>query len=142
VNPLIVAQGKTPSNLVYADYGVHFVASSLATTKSMISSKPEVVKGFVAATVKGIEEAMKNPEAAVDTLIANQPAVAGNRELMIGQMKGLGSFLHSDQTKGKPTLWLAPEDVASTLEVAKRLRKTAESLHVNDLFTNEFLPKR
>ena len=142
VNPLIVAQGKTPGNLVYADYGVHFVASSLATTKSMIASKPEVVKGFVAATVKGIEEAMKNPEAAVDALIANQSAVAGNRELMIGQMKDLGSFLHSDQTKGKPTLWLAPQDVASTLEVAKRLRETTESLQVNDLFTNEFLPKQ
>jgi NitT/TauT family transport system substrate-binding protein len=142
VNPLIVAQGKTPGNLVYADYGVHFNASSLATTKSMLASKPEVVKGFLAATVKGIEEAMKNPEPAVDALIANQSAVAGNRDLMIGQMKELATFLHSDQTKGKPTLWLAPEDVASTLELAKRLRQTAENLQVNDLFTNEFLPKQ
>jgi NitT/TauT family transport system substrate-binding protein len=142
VNPLIVAQGKTPGNLVYADYGVIFVASSLATTKSMIASKPEVVKGFLAATVKGIEEAINNREAAVDALIANQPAVASNRELMIGQMKDLVSFLHSDRTKGKPTLWLSPEDVASTLEVAKRIRKTAENLQVNDLFTNEFLPKQ
>ena len=142
VNPLIVAQGKSPGNLVYADYGVHFNASSLATTTTMLATKPEVVRGFVAATVKGIEEAMKNPEAAVDALIANQSAVAGNRDLMIGQMKGLGDFLHSDRTKGKPTLWLAPEDVASTLEVAKRLRKTAENLQVNDLFTNEFLPKQ
>jgi NitT/TauT family transport system substrate-binding protein len=142
VNPLIVAQGKTPGNLVYSDYGVHFNASSLATTTTMLQSKPEVVRGFVAATVKGIEEAMKNPEAAIDALIANQSAVAGNRDLMIGQMKELESFLHSDRTKGKPTLWLAPEDVASTLEVAKRLRKTAENLQVNDLFTNEFLPKQ
>jgi NitT/TauT family transport system substrate-binding protein len=142
VNPLITAQGKTPANLVYADYGVHFNASSLATTKSMLASKPEVVKGFLAATVKGIEEAIKDPPAAVDALIANQMAVAGNRDLMIGQMKELVVFLHSDRTKGKPTLWLAPEDVASTLEVAKRLRTTAESLQVNDLFTNEFLPKQ
>jgi NitT/TauT family transport system substrate-binding protein len=142
VNPLIAAQGKTPANLVYSDYGVHFNASSLATTKSMLASKPEVVKGFLNATVKGIEEAMKNPPAAVDALIANQPTVAGNRELMIGQMKELAGFLHSDRTKGRPTLWLAPEDVASTLEVAKLLRTTAESLRVNDLFTNEFLPKQ
>jgi NitT/TauT family transport system substrate-binding protein len=127
---------------LYADYGVHFNASSLATTSTMLATKPEVVRGFVAATVKGIEEAMKNPEAAVDALAANQPTVAGNRELMIGQMKGLGNFLHSDRTKGKPTLWLSPEDVASTLEVAKRLRKTAENLQVNDLFTNDFLPKQ
>ena len=142
VNPLIAAQGKNPGNLLYSDYGVHFNASSLATTTTMLASKPEVVRGFVAATVKGIEEAMKNPAMAVDALIANQPTVAGNRELMIGQMKHLGDFLHSDRTKGKPTLWLSPEDVASTLEVAKRLRKTAENLQVNDLFTNDFLPKQ
>ena len=67
---------------------------------------------------------------------------AGFYELSNGQMKELVVFLHSDRTKGKPTLWLAPEDVASTLEVAKRLRTTAENLQVNDLFTNEFLPKQ
>ena len=141
VNPLITAQGKTPANLVYADFGVHFNASSLATTRSVLTSKPELVRGFLVATVKGIEAALKDPAPAIDAMIANQPAVAGNRELMIGQMKELPSFLHSDLTKGKPTLWLAPEDVASTLEVAKRLRPTAESLKVSDLFTNEYLPK-
>jgi NitT/TauT family transport system substrate-binding protein len=142
VNPLIAAQGKTPANLVYADYGVLFVASTLATTRSMIASRPEVVKGFLAATIKGVEEAMKNPGAAIDAMIANQPAVASNRELMIGQMQELPSYLHSERSKGKATLWLAPEDVASTLEVAKRIRKTADTLSVNDLFTDEFLPRQ
>ena len=60
-------------------------------------------------------------------MIANQPAVAANRALMIGQMKELAGFLHSDQSKGKPTLWLAPEDVASTLEVAKAIAEYASS---------------
>jgi NitT/TauT family transport system substrate-binding protein len=141
LNALIAAQGKTPVNLLYADYGLPFNASSLATTRSMLTSKPEVVKGFLAATVKGIEEAMKSPEAAIDALIANQPAVANNRELMIGQMKNLGSFLHSDRTKGKPLLWMDPEDIASTFEVAKRLRKSVETLQPGTLFTNDFLPK-
>jgi NitT/TauT family transport system substrate-binding protein len=142
VNPLITAQGKTPANLVFAEYGVNFNASTLAATKSTLASKPEVVRGFLAATVKGIEEASKDPAAAVDALVANQPSVAGNRQVMIGQMKELASFLHSDQTNGKPTLWLAPEDVASTLEVAKRLRPSAASLKVSDLFTDEFLAQR
>lgn len=142
VNPLIQAQGQTPANLVYADYGVHYNASTLATTKTMIETKPEVVRGFLAATAKGIEESMRNPEAAVDALIAHQSAVAGSRDQLIGQMKELKSFLHSDKTKDKATLWLSPEDVASTLEVAKKLRNTAENLQVNDLFTNEFLPKQ
>ena len=142
VNPIIAAQGKTPSSLLYADHGVQFNASTFATTKSVLASKPEVARGFLAATIKGIEEAMKNPPAAIDALIGHHPATAGNREVMIGQMKELERFLHTDRTKGKPTLWLAPEDVAATLEVAKRLRPTAEGLQVSDLFTNEYLPKQ
>jgi hypothetical protein len=56
-------------------------------------------------------------------------------------MKNLGNFLHTERTKGKPTLWLDPQDVAATLEVAKRLRKTAEGLQAAELFTNDYLPK-
>lgn len=141
LNALIAAQGKTPVNLLYADYGMHFNGSTFATTRNVLASKPELARGFLAATAKGIAEAVKSPDAAIDALIANQPAVANNRELMIGQMKNLGSFLHSDRTKGKPTLWLDPEDVAATLEIAKRLRKTAEGLQPAGLFTNDFLPK-
>jgi len=141
LNARITAQGKTPINLLYADYGMHFNGSTLATTKAMLTSKPEVVRGFLGATAQGIDEAMKSPDAAVDALIANQPAAAGDREVMVGQMKILGNFLHTERTKGKPTLWLDPEDVATTLEVAKRLRKTVEGLQAAELFTNDYLPK-
>ena len=80
VNPIIAAQGKTPTSLLYADHGVQFNASTFATTKSVIASKPEVVRGFLAATIKGIEEAIGDPPAAIDALVAGMfwrsPAIA------------------------------------------------------------------
>jgi NitT/TauT family transport system substrate-binding protein len=142
VDPLIVAQGKTPGNFVYADYGVFFIARALVTTTTMISAKPDIVKAFLAATVNGIEDAIKNPTTAVDAFIAHQPAIASNREQLIAQMRAFGEFLHSKSTAGRPTLWMASEDVASTLDAARQLGTAAANVQLTNLFTNEFLPRQ
>ena len=142
VDPLIAAQGQTPENFVYADYGVFFIARALVTTTNMISTKPNVVKAFVAATVKGIDETIKNPTVAVDALIAHQPVVAKNRDQLIGQVKSFADYIHSKATAGKPTLWMATEDVKATLEVARQLRTMAAPPELNSLFSNEFLPNQ
>ena len=141
VNPLIAKQGKTPVNILYADHGVNVIARALVTTTSTISSRPEVVRAFVAATVKGMEDSIKDPAMAVDSMIVHQQAVASNRDELVTQMKSYGAYIHSKATVGKPTLWMATEDVASTLEVAKQVGPVGD-LQASNLFTNEFLPRQ
>jgi NitT/TauT family transport system substrate-binding protein len=142
VNPFIVKNGKTPLNILYADYGVNVIARALVTTNGTISSRPEIVRAFVAATAKAMEDSIKDPTLAVDSFIAQQPGLKGSREELLAQMKTYGDFIHSRATAGKPTLWMATEDVASTLEAAKQVANTSFSLQVNNLYTNEFLPSQ
>jgi NitT/TauT family transport system substrate-binding protein len=47
-----------------SDYGIDLYADTLFTTEKMIEEKPEVVKKFVAATLKGWSDAMAAPEEA------------------------------------------------------------------------------
>lgn len=143
VDPLVVAQGKTPGDFVYANYGVFFIARVLATSTKTIATRPDVVKAFVSGTARGIDEAVKNPTAAVDALLAHQPEVTRNRELMVSQVKNLADFLHSRATVGKPPLWMARNDIAATLDVAKQLRPMPTTTTADNLFTNEFIiPKQ
>lgn len=143
VNPFIVKQGKTPVNILYADYGVNVIARALVTTTGTISSRPDVVRAFVAAIAKSMDESVRNPAMSVDSFIAQQPALASSRDELVAQMKTYGDFIHSKATVGKPTLWMASEDVASTFEAAKQQMGTAAgNLQVNALFTNDFLPKQ
>ena len=98
-----------------------------------------MVKVFVAATARGIEDSIRDPVLAVDSVIAQQPGLKGSRDELIAQMKTYGDFIHSKATVGKPMLWMAADDVASTYEVAKQVANTAFTIPVSNLYTNEFL---
>src|SRR5579863_8370462 len=45
-----------------ADYGIDLYADTLFTTEKMLKEKPDVVRKFVAATLKGWNEAIAHPE--------------------------------------------------------------------------------
>ena len=54
-----------------------------------ISGKAGLVRAFTMASIKGIDEALKNPEAAVDAMIKYRPEIANQRAVQLAQFKGL-----------------------------------------------------
>ena len=68
INETIIAEEKGSAiNIVWPnDYGVNMYADAIFTTEQMIKDHPEIVKKFVAATLKGWEASAKNVSQAVD----------------------------------------------------------------------------
>jgi ABC-type nitrate/sulfonate/bicarbonate transport system substrate-binding protein len=66
INEVVAAQEKGFSvNIIYpADYGVSLYADTLFTTEKMLKEKPALVRSFMAATMKGWNDAVANPEEA------------------------------------------------------------------------------
>jgi NitT/TauT family transport system substrate-binding protein len=66
INEVIAAKEKGfDVNVVYpSDYGIGLYADTLFTTEKILKEKPELVKKFVAATLKGWSTAMAAPEEA------------------------------------------------------------------------------
>jgi NitT/TauT family transport system substrate-binding protein len=64
INEVLAAKEKGfDVNVVYpSDYGIDLYADTLFTTEAMLRDKPELVKKFVAATLKGWNEAIAAPE--------------------------------------------------------------------------------
>src|SRR5437763_10584562 len=52
----------------FADYGVNLVSSGIIVQKDFLKSKPDVVRRFLRATTRSMEDTSKNPEAAVDAM--------------------------------------------------------------------------
>src|SRR5947208_9939289 len=67
------ATKKPVTPIRFADYGVNMVSSGIVAHKDTIKSKPDLVKRFMAAASKSLEEAAKNPEAAVDAMLKANP---------------------------------------------------------------------
>jgi NitT/TauT family transport system substrate-binding protein len=66
INEVLAAKEKGfDVNIVYpSDYGIDLYADTLFTTEAMLKEKPDVVRNFVAATLKGWNTAIAAPEEA------------------------------------------------------------------------------
>lgn len=69
--PRVAERKGVPVTLIRpADYGVDMYADCVITTERMIRERPEVVRGFVHALVRGWEYALSHPEEAVEATLA------------------------------------------------------------------------
>src|ERR1041384_4151652 len=58
--------GADPVTFAYSDFGVNQVGYCIVTKKDTVANKPDLVKRFMAATVKAYKDGEKNPDAAVN----------------------------------------------------------------------------
>jgi NitT/TauT family transport system substrate-binding protein len=134
--PLLQAVGiKEVGKFDFADAGVVLPSHGIVVSRERIKSNPDLIKRFVAASAKAWEEAIKNTDVAVASVIAARPLLKGKEASL------KDAFLDSQQyiggTPGKPFGWQSPDDwnkaVATMVEFAG-MKKVDPS----EVFTNEF----
>lgn len=67
----LVRQGIKPEDikfLYYSDAGMDLYGNAILASKKVLSERPNVVKGFIKATAKGWQDAIKDPKAAIEAL--------------------------------------------------------------------------
>jgi NitT/TauT family transport system substrate-binding protein len=83
INEVLAAKEKGfDVNIVYpSDYGIDLYADTLFTTEKMLREKPELVKKFVAATLKGWNTAIAAPEEAAKITVKYGDKLSYDHEL-------------------------------------------------------------
>ena len=72
------------------DYGITFPRDALIVSERTLAERPELVEGFVRATLKGWKEAFADHDAAVDTVMQWAPTLDRNHQLaMLSEMQRL-----------------------------------------------------
>ena len=67
--------------LLMADYGVNLYGNAIIVNPTFAAEKPEAVKGFLRALARGLQETIKNPAAAVDSVIKRNDVAKKDVEL-------------------------------------------------------------
>src|SRR5256885_3158649 len=96
------ATKKPVTPIRFADYGVNMVSSGIVAHKDTIKNKPDLVKRFMRAASKSLDEAAANPEAAVDAMLKANPK-AGFRDTLIVGMKQTAALYHTPDTAKEPS---------------------------------------
>src|SRR5256885_6740434 len=108
------ATKKPVTPIRFADYGVNMVSSGIVTHKDTIKNKPELVKRFMRAASKALDEAAKNPEAAVDAMLKANPK-AGFRDTLIIGMTHPAALYHTPVTPSQPAFRVSAKNMAETM---------------------------
>jgi NitT/TauT family transport system substrate-binding protein len=102
---------------------------------------PKAVSGFVKATIRGIQDTIKNPDAAIDSLMKRNPIAKRDVELERLKLSLSKNFVTPDVQKNG----LGAVDM-------KRLEKSIEQIGLTfqytnkpkagDVFTSQYLPAK
>lgn len=126
---------------MYSDFGIDTMGDGVAAHMDTIKASPDVVRGFVKATVRSYRYALAHPEEAIDSLLKVSPKA--KREVELEKLKATASLLDSPDTKAhgigysSKGKWEAAQELM--LEFGG-LKKRANN--VEEYYTNAFLPKQ
>ena len=121
----------------FSKYGIVTFGTSLITKDKTIQENPELVRKFVAASAKGWELAIKDPEAAVQAAMKQFPA--SNPGLLRDGLKiMIAEQLHTPASANKPIGWTAELDWSAMLDLLKKYGKVKPK-ELSAYYTNAFI---
>jgi NitT/TauT family transport system substrate-binding protein len=136
--PMLRAQ-LAPANLVrfaYSDPGLSYYGNGIVASDTTIANKPDLVRRFVAATIRGMKDAFANPAEAganMNKLVPQVDAtVAKNETEAVAELA---------QIPGKPMGEIDPARIDATLDVVKSAFKLATPVTANDIYAPGFVSK-
>ena len=127
--------------LLMRDFGVDLYGNVIIANPDFIAQSPKAVAGFVRATIRGIQDTLANPDAAIDSLMSRNPIAKRDVELERLKLSLEKNFVTPDVRKNglgavDPTrLERSIEQIGLTFPYTNKPKAA-------DVFTAQFLPPR
>jgi NitT/TauT family transport system substrate-binding protein len=123
------------------DFGVDLYGNVIIANPDVMRHQPKLVAGFVKATIRGIQDTIRDPESAIDSMMKRNPIAKRDVELERLKLSLAKNFVTPDVKKNG----LGAVDM-------KRLERSIDQIGLTfkygnkpkaaDIFTAQFLPAR
>jgi len=125
----------------FADYGVNMVSSGIIVQKDYLKAHEDVVKRFLRAATRSLEDAAKDPAAAVDAMLKANPKSGVRDTAIIGMKETARLYKGPDNPNDRP-LRVGAKNMAETLELLTEYGGVEKSQagKAEDYYTNAYLP--
>ena len=127
--------------LLMKDYGVDLYGNVIIANPDVMRHSPKAVAGFVKATIRGIQDTIRSPETAIDSLMSRNPIAKREVELERLKLSLAKNYVTADVRKNG----LGAVDM-------KRLERSIDQIGLTfkysnkpkaaDIFTAQYLPPR
>ncbi|CAN0559562.1 unnamed protein product, partial [Laminaria digitata] len=133
------AQGIEAGNMYFYNHGVPIASLALVARPDKLEANPDVYKRFIKATALGWQEAMKDPEAAVDALFEVFPETGHSRENLL--QSSAYSFASVCPAGSGDVIGVTPDETwASMYGVMTTAMELTDTKPVTDYYSLDFVP--
>jgi NitT/TauT family transport system substrate-binding protein len=125
----------------FADYGVNMVSSGFVVQKDYLKAHPDIVRRFLKAATRSLEEGARDPEAAVDAMLKAKPK-SGVRETALTGMKATAALYKGPDNPRDRPLRVGAKNMRETMALLEEYGglDKATAGKVEDYYTNAYLP--
>jgi NitT/TauT family transport system substrate-binding protein len=131
------AAGMPVHEIMLADSGVKAYGLTISANERFLREQGGLARGFLKATKRAMEEAAKEPKAAVDALATAVPEIGVERELKV--LRRVVPVWTSADTKANGFGWHTEAAWQQTVDTTVRLKLVEKAPAVREAFTAAFL---
>lgn len=127
--------GKTMVTWPYSKYIEKYSVMTIAGPKML--AKPETLRKFTLALLRGYEDAIKDPDAAAATILKLHPEF--DRDYIVSSAKTIDRVVWDPTTRSKGLGVLDAKKMQSTIDLTAKYWKLPKQPAPAEIFTNEFI---
>lgn len=133
-----ILAGKRDNLLYLADYGANVLAHGIVVHRDFIKSQPDLIRRFMAASVKSWDYAVNHKSEAVAALMEEFPDARA--DIMKAQFDISVPLIHTANSINRPTGFTVDEDIKETFDILTKYGGLKNPPSPSDVFTNQFIP--
>jgi NitT/TauT family transport system substrate-binding protein len=138
--PIQLAQQGIDVNVIKVSDFFPLASDGVIASEALISKDPELVRGFVRATLRGMADVISDPSAAFDTALTYIPeAKLGDPKLQRKVLDATLPYWQSDMTKQNGLGYTDIKSWEATYTFLRDSKLLKTEVKVTDAFTNDFL---
>lgn len=134
------ANGATPKCLLLADHGLDIYANSIGVREDYLKKKPDVVRGFVRAALRGWKDALANPEEAAK--LQTQYLKALDPTIIVEELKILRRIAVTPDVEARGFGTMNRDKLVRTVDfINQNISVTGAPLTADGIYADGFLPR-
>jgi NitT/TauT family transport system substrate-binding protein len=132
--PVLLAQQGLETNLIEVAEYTDIVSNGLVASEKVIAERPELVRRFVRALTRGVQDTLDDPEAAFEICQGYVEGLADNAELGRAVLNASLAYWQADQIGySEEATWQTAQQAMHSAGLLQ------EMVEVDQLFSNDFL---
>ncbi|MDM0046043.1 ABC transporter substrate-binding protein [Variovorax dokdonensis] len=138
------ARGAKASDIVvlqYPDYGVKLYGNAIIASPKLLKEKPEAVKAFLGAFLKGTKEVLANPAEAIKSVKARDGIIDTNLETRRLKL-AIDTVINSPDARSEGFGVVEPARLSLMASQVSDAFNTKTRVSANDVWTSAMLPSK